>query len=93
VPRALAMRRVIVPARDRARYLEALARRKRIFDRAGCNFWVFEEAEITGAFVEFGEGKSRDALGAALAAAADADAAVGPSDPRRLPIYIEVPLE
>lgn len=91
MPRALAIQRLVVPARDRARYLEGLARRKAIFRREGCNFWVFEEAEIIGAFVEFAEAGSAEALAAALAAAAETDA--GPKEGARLPIYIEVPLE
>jgi hypothetical protein len=91
MPRALAMQRVVVPSRDRARYLAGLAARKAIFRRAGCNFWVFEESEIIGAFVEFAEAGSREALAGALGEAAAT--AAGPLDAGRLPIYIEVPIE
>ena len=91
MPRALAMQRVVVPSRDRARYLEGLPARKAIFRGAGCNFWVFEEAEIIGAFVEFAEAGSPDLLAAALDAAAATG--TGPQDAARLPVYIEVPVE
>jgi hypothetical protein len=61
------MKRTIVPAPDRARYLDKLQRRKAYFTGAGCNFWVFEEAALNGAFIEFTEAPDRDVLQAALA--------------------------
>ena len=91
MPRVLVMQRLVVPARDRGRYLAGLAARRAIFRGEGCNFWVFEEAEIIGAFVEFAEAGSREVLAAGLAAAAHT--AAGPPDGARLPVYIEVPLE
>ena len=69
MPRALSVQRSIVPSVDRAKYLERLKARKEHYERAGCKFWVFEEAALAGAFIEFTESASPDALAAAHAAA------------------------
>lgn len=69
--RALVMKRTIVPLPERARYMERLCKRKAYYASAGCNFWVFEEAALNGAFIEFTEAPNRDTLQAALAAATD----------------------
>ena len=61
------MKRTIVPLPERARYMERLQKRKSYYQSAGCNFWVFEEASLNGAFIEFTEAPSRDTLQAALA--------------------------
>jgi hypothetical protein len=66
VPRALVIKRTIVPAPERARYLDKLQRRKAYFSGAGCNFWVFEEAALQGAFIEFTEAPDRAVLHEAL---------------------------
>jgi hypothetical protein len=71
VARALVMKRTIVPLPDRARYMERLSKRKAYYKSAGCNFWVFEEAALNGAFIEFTEAPDRDTLQAALANATD----------------------
>ena len=65
------MKRTIVPFPDRARYLEKLMKRKTYYASAGCNFWVFEEAALNGAFIEFTEAPDRDTLQNALANAHD----------------------
>ncbi len=85
MPRALAVYRSIVPAPSRADYLARLRVRKEHFKRANCNFWVFEESELAGAFLEFTEAGDQDTLEAALAAAPDAP----PLAPR---VYTEVVL-
>lgn len=69
--RALVMKRTIVPLPERARYMERLQKRKSYYAAAGCNFWVFEEASLSGAFIEFTEAPNRDTLQAALAEAPD----------------------
>ncbi len=69
--RALVMKRSIVPLPDRARYVERLQKRKAYYASAGCNFWVFEEAALNGAFIEFTEAPDRDTLQNALANATD----------------------
>jgi hypothetical protein len=71
VPRALVIKRTIVPLPERGRYMERLSKRKTYYAAAGCNFWVFEEAALNGAFVEFTEAPDRDTLQAAIAAAPD----------------------
>lgn len=69
MPRALSVQRSIVPSADRAKYIERLKARKAHYERAGCKFWVFEEVALAGAFIEFTESASADALSAAHAAA------------------------
>ena len=65
--RALVMKRTIVPLPERARYMARLQKRRVYYQSVGCNFWVFEEASLSGAFIEFTEAPSRDTLQAALA--------------------------
>jgi hypothetical protein len=85
VARALVMKRTIVPLPERARYMERLQKRKAYYGTSGCNFWVFEEAGLNGAFIEFTEAPDRDTLQSALAEAPDAVL-----DANR--IYQEIPL-
>lgn len=63
------MKRTIVPLPERARYMERLQKRKAYYAAAGCNFWVFEEASLNGAFIEFTEAPTRETLQSALAGA------------------------
>lgn len=65
----LTIDRIVVPAAERDRQLERLRRRREHFTRAGCRFWVFEEAEVIGAFVEFIEAADLETLDAALTGA------------------------
>ena len=69
MPRILTMQRTIVPQSERKKYLERLRAKRDHYKRANCRFWVFEEAGLPGAFLEFMEGESTDALSAALATA------------------------
>lgn len=69
MPRALTIQRTIVPASERARYLERARQRAAFYTKAGCHFWVFEEAALPGAFIEFTEAKDKATLSAAHAAA------------------------
>lgn len=85
MPRALSIKRPIVPLSERAKYLERLKSRKDYYKKAGCDFWAFEEAALTGAFVEFIEAADGATLEAAHAAAPEPVL-----DPGR--IYIEVEL-
>ena len=84
--RALTVHRQIVTPTERARYLARLRERRDYFKRANCSFWVFEEAGLQGAFIEFTEGPSRATLTAALAGAPE-----GGGDPGR--VYQEVELD
>ncbi len=71
MPRALTIKRTVVPQSERRKYFERLRLRRDHYKRAGCNFWVFEEAGLPGAFVEFTEAPDAAVLGAAHADAHD----------------------
>ena len=71
MPRALSIQRSIVPAADRAKYLDRLKARREHYLSAGCKFWVFEEAAMAGAFIEFTESSDPAVLAAAHAGAPD----------------------
>lgn len=85
MPRALTIQRSIIPAADRARHLERLKAKRDHYRASACRFWVFEEAGVHGAFLEFVEADSADQLNAAHASASDA-----PIDANR--VYLEVEL-
>ena len=84
--RALSVHRSIVPAHERAQYLERLRARREHYARAGCKFWVFEETAMAGAFIEFTESTDAATLTAAHAASPEPV-----RDPSR--IYTEVELD
>lgn len=65
MPRALTVKRTVVPRNGRAEYMTRLRERQGYYKRAGCKFWVFEEAGLPGAFIEFTEGPSAAVLAAA----------------------------
>ena len=67
--RALTIHRTIVTPPEREKYFARSRARAEWFKRANCNFWVFEEVNLPGAFIEFTEGPSRAVLTAALAEA------------------------
>ncbi|HLA88880.1 MAG TPA: hypothetical protein VJL28_00430 [Gemmatimonadaceae bacterium] len=83
--RALSIQRSIIPAVDRDRHLERLRARRDHYQRANCRFWVFEQASLAGAFLEFIEASDAATLAAAHAAAPES-----PLDADR--IYVEVEL-
>ena len=85
MPRALTIQRTIIPAHERKQYMARLRERKAYYARANCKFWIFEEAALPGAFIEFTEAPDRASLTAAHAAAP-----VSLVDPAR--IYVEVEL-
>ena len=65
MPRALTVKRTVVPRNGRAEYMTRLRERQGYYKRAGCKFWVFEEAGLPGAFIEVTEGPSAAVLAAA----------------------------
>jgi hypothetical protein len=79
------MQRTIVPQSERKKYLERLRQKRDYFARADCRFWVFEEASLPGAFIEFIEASDVQTL-----TNAQADAPGTILDPNR--IYREVEL-
>ena len=85
MPRALTIQRTIIPAHERKHYMARLRERKAYYARANCKFWIFEEAALPGAFIEFTEASDRAKLADAHAAAPEK-----PLDAKR--IYQEVEL-
>ena len=85
MPRALSVQRTLVTPGDRERFYERLKRKRQHYAQAKCQFWVFEEANLAGAFLEFVEAADADTLARAHAAAPDPAI-----DPAR--IYTEVEL-
>jgi len=77
------MQRKIVPQSERAKYLARVRTRRDYYERMQCRFWICEEAELPGAFIEFTEAEDRKVL-----SAAHANAPEPLLDPRR--IYQEV---
>lgn len=84
--RVLTVQRTIAPRSDRVKYLERLRAKKVYYESHGCRFWVFEEAGLSGAFLEFTEAGDATTLAAAHAGAPEAIL-----DPSR--IYREVELK
>jgi len=84
--RALTIHRIVVPPADRSKYFERLKAKEQHYNGMGCRFWAFEEQSLPGAFVEFCEADSTQALSAAHAAAPDPV-----RDPSR--IYTQVELK
>jgi hypothetical protein len=85
MPRALTIHRTTVTPKDRPRYYERIRRKREYYESAHCRFWVFEEAGLPGAFLEFVEANDAATLTQAHAEAPDSIL-----DPNR--IYREVEL-
>jgi hypothetical protein len=67
--RSLVMQRTIVTPGERDRFLERARQRREHYTARRCRYWVFEEAGLPGAFIEFAESEDQAALSAALAGA------------------------
>lgn len=85
MPRALTIQRTLVTPPDRDKFATRLERNLAYYTAAGCRYWVFEEASLPGAFLEFFE-----APDAATLSRAHASAPERVLDPAR--IYHEVEL-
>lgn len=66
--RALTLQRTLVPRADREKYFERVRRKRDHYQAAKCRFWVFEEASLPGAFIEFFEADDAEVLARAHAA-------------------------
>lgn len=66
MPRLLVMSERVVHRLDRAGYLSALAARRELAAAASANFWVFEQRDEDGHFLEFIEAGSAESLDAAI---------------------------
>ena len=71
MPRALTIKRTVVPPAERKKYLERLRKRRDYYKRANCSFWAFEESGLPGAFIEFTEAGDAGTLESAHANAPD----------------------
>jgi hypothetical protein len=71
MPRALTLQRTVVPAGERKKFLAKAMARHVYYTGAKCKHWVFEEADLPGAFIEFIEAPDGEALAQALAGAPD----------------------
>jgi hypothetical protein len=69
--KALTIQRTLVPKAEREKYFERLRRKRDHYTAAKCRFWVFEEASLPGAFIEFYEADDPEILVRAHAAAPD----------------------
>lgn len=67
MPRSLTLHRTLVLPAERAKFMERLRRKEVHYEAAGCRFWVFEEAALQGAFIEFCEAPDAATLSAAHA--------------------------
>jgi hypothetical protein len=79
------MRRSIVPLADRKKFLQKAKARRTYFVNADCKFWVFEESDLAGAFVEFIEADDAKTLAKALA-----DSPEQPADAARIYEAVDV---
>jgi hypothetical protein len=86
MPRALTIQRTLVTPSDRERFHVKLRKKADYYTKANCRFWVFEEAGLPGAFLEFFEAADAETL-----ARAHADAPDQVLDPNR--VYQEVELK
>ena len=60
--RALAMRHSAVPTGDRDAFRARAREAQAQYTGAGCRYWVYEDAELPGAYVEFFEAESKEML-------------------------------
>lgn len=85
MPRAISMRHTVVPAADTAKFRERARISLAYYSKKGCHYWLFEEATLSGAYVEFFEAGDRATL---LKAHGDAPAPI----PESARLYVEVEL-
>lgn len=62
MPRTLTIQRSTVPSAERKNYRERLRALRSHYAAANCRFWVFEEAALPGAFIEFTEADNEQTL-------------------------------
>ena len=67
--RALALQRTIVTPAERARFLGRGRQLREHYAGRDCRYWVFEDSQLPGAFIELTEAGNVPALSAALAGA------------------------
>jgi hypothetical protein len=60
--RILSMRHTIVPSAERADFRKRAQRLRDHYVGSGCRYWLFEEASLPGAYLEFFEAGDADVL-------------------------------
>lgn len=88
MPRALTIERTAIPSSDRERYMASLRAKAAHFRAAHCRFWVFEDAEVRGSFIEFTEGDDEETLGNAYCTLSESESLRFP-----IPLYQLVELD
>jgi hypothetical protein len=86
MPRALTVQRTLVTPQDRKKFAEKLKRNREYYAAANCRYWVFEEASLPGAFLEFCEAPDHQTLVRAHASAPEPML-----DPARIYHEVELP--
>ncbi|HEU5175598.1 MAG TPA: hypothetical protein VFT96_12640 [Gemmatimonadaceae bacterium] len=86
MPKALTVQRTLVTPPERERFFERIRRKREHYASAQCRYWVFEEAGLYGAFLEFFEAPDAETLARAHAASDDRVL-----DPRRVYHEVELP--
>ena len=86
MPKALTVQRTLVVPSERERFYERVRRKREYYAQAKCRYWVFEEAGLPGAFLEFFEAPDAETL-----ARAHADSADRVLDPGRIYTEVELP--
>ena len=86
MPRALTVQRTLVTPQERKKFAEKLKRNREYYAQAYCRYWVFEEASLPGAFLEFCEAPDHQTL-----ARAHASAPEPMLDPARIYHEVELP--
>jgi len=86
MPRALTVQRTLVTPQERKKFAEKLKRNREYYAQANCRYWVFEEAGLPGAFLEFYEAPDHQTL-----ARAHAGAPERVLDPARIYHEVELP--
>lgn len=86
MPRALTVQRTLVTPPDREKFALRLQRNQAYYAQAGCRYWVFEEAGLPGAFLEFFEAPDGKTLARAHAASPERIL-----DPARIYHEVELP--
>jgi hypothetical protein len=86
MPRVLSVQRTLITPPDRKKFAVRLQRKQAHYAQEGCKYWVFEEAGLPGAFLEFFEAPDAKTL-----AKAHASAPERVLDPAR--VYQEVELK
>ena len=86
MPRALTVQRTLVTPPDREKFALRLKRNQAYYAQAGCRYWVFEEAGLPGAFLEFFEAPDSKTLARAHAASPERIL-----DPARIYHEVELP--